>query len=406
MYNEKITEKQIRCGDFFSLRNRKGDAMFLLRKANVLFWILLLAGALGFLGYRVVAPSGAQQRIPPPSAGITVTLYEVQPRLWEIWRSFFGTVRSAQVQKVTSQTREVIEEINVEIGDSVKKGDILISLAGQSQVALLSARQAAYDDAKSRYDRLQSLFQAGGTSKQDLDKANVAVQEEAAKLRDARTTVSRIQIRSALNGIVVRRNAERGEFADPGRELLAIADFDRREVEMLISPTIRGLIRPGMDVQVKAPWGGKTMGKIFRMDPEADPATGFFRGIVRLPSECTLIPGDYVRMEVQMVHKENTLAVPYESILREDGQPYVFVVDDDKAVRRNIVAGEGSGGYVEISSGLVPGDKVVKIGAGSLYEGAKVLVSDGLLQTGDGSGGRKPEQAEPGASSADISGEK
>ena len=403
MYNKDIMGKGRQSKDSLSLCNRKGDAMVLLRKANVLFWILLLAGALGFLGYRVVAPSGAQQRIPPPSAGIMVTLYEVQPRLWEIWRSFFGTVRSAQVQKVTSQTREVIEEINVEIGDSVKKGDVLISLAGQSQVALLSARQAAYDDAKSRYDRLQSLFQAGGTSKQELDKANVSVQEEAAKLRDARTTVSRIQIRSALNGIVVRRNAERGEFADPGRELLAIAGFDRREVEMLISPTIRGLIRPGMDVQVKSPWGGQTMGKIFRMDPEADSATGFFRGIVRLPPECTLIPGDYVRMEVRMVHKENTLAVPYECILREDGQPYVFIVDGEKAVRRNILAGEGSGGYVEISSGLAPGDKVVKIGAGSLYEGAKVLVSNGLLRTAAGSGVKKTE---PGTASADISGEK
>lgn len=380
--------------------------MFLLRKANVLFWILLLAGALGFLGYRVVAPSGAQQRIPPPSAGITVTVYEVQPRLWEIWRSFFGTVRSAQVQKVTSQTREVIEEINVEIGDSVKKGDVLISLAGQSQVALLSARQAAFDDAKARFDRLQSLFQAGGTSKQELDKANVAVQEEAAKLRDARTTVSRIQIRSALNGIVVRRNAERGEFADPGRELLAIADFDRREVEMLISPTIRGRIRPGMDVQVNAPWGGQTMGKIFRMDPEADPATGFFRGIVRLPPECTLIPGDYVRMEVRMAHKEGTLAVPYESILREDGKPYVFVLDGDKAVRREIVAGEGSGGYVEISSGLAPGDKVVKIGAGSLYDGAKVVVTNGALRTGGGQGGGRPKTPEAGTASPDRTGEK
>lgn len=380
--------------------------MFLLKKANVLFWVLALAGALGFLGYRVVAPSGAQQRIPPPSAGITVTVYEMQPQTWEIWRSFFGTVRSAQVQKVTAQTREVIEEINVEIGDTVKKGDVLISLAGQSQVASLSARQAAYDDAKSRYERLQSLFQAGGTSKQELDKANVAVQEESAKLRDARTTVSRTQIRSALNGVVVRRSVERGEFAEPGRELLAIADFDRREVEMLISPTIRGRIRSGMDVLVKAPWGGQTMGKIFRMDPEADPATGFFRGIVRLPSECTLIPGDYVRMEVRMVHKENTLAVPYESILREDGKPHVFVVSGDKGARRDIVVGEGSGGFVEISSGLVPGDKVVKIGAGSLYDGAKILITNGALRTGGGSGGGQPKPAEPRTASPDVAGEK
>ena len=361
--------------------------MSLLKKANVLFWVFLLAGTLGFLGYRIAVPSGAQSRIPPPTAGITITVYEVQPQLFEIWRSFFGTVRSAQVQKVSTPSREVVEEVNVEVGDVVKKGDVLVSLAGQSQVALLGARQAAYDDAISRYERLQSLLQAGGTSKQELDRANVAVQEEAAKLRDARTTVSRIQIRSALNGVVVRKSVERGEFADPGRELLAVADFDRREVEMLISPTIRGLIKPGMDVLVRAPWGGETMGSIFRMDPEADPATGFFRGIVRLPPDCPLIPGDYARMEVRMVRKEGAIAIPYESILREDGRVYVFVVEGERAARRDIEAGEGSGGFVEVLSGIVPGDRVAKLGAGSLYDGARVTVSDGLLRTGRGDEG-------------------
>ncbi|MDD4021231.1 MAG: efflux RND transporter periplasmic adaptor subunit [Synergistaceae bacterium] len=353
--------------------------MEILKKANVLIWIALLLTGLGFLGYRLAVPSGAQQKPPAPPSGITVTVYRVKPRTWEIWRSFYGTVRSAQVQRVNSHTREVIEEINVEVGDTVKKGDVLISLAKESQAAVLSARRAAYEDAKSRYESLQKLFKAGGTSKQELDRANVQLKDESAKLRDARTTVSRTQIRSALNGIVVRRSAEKGEFAEPGRELLAVADFDRREVEMLISPTIRGLIVPGMDVMVKAPWGGETMGKIFRMDPEADPATGFFRAIVRLPSECKLIPGDYVRMEVRMVRRDNTIAVPYESILREDGDPYVFVVSDDIAVRRQIQAGGGSGGYVEVPEGLAPGELVVKTGAGSLYDGAKIVLSNGAL---------------------------
>jgi hypothetical protein len=168
---------------------------------------------------------------------------------------------------------------------------------------------------------------------------------------------------------VVRRSAEQGEFAEPGRELLAVADFDRREVEMLVSPTIRGLITPGLDVLVKAPWGGETMGRIFRMDPEADGATGFFRAIVRLPSDCRLIPGDYVRMEVRMSYKETAIAVPF-----------VFVVDGDKAARRDIVAGEGSGDFIEVPEGLIPGEKVVKTGAGSLYEGAPLIISDGLLK--------------------------
>lgn len=122
------------------------------------------------------------------------------------------------------------------------------------------------------------------------------------------------------------------------------------------------------------------MGRILRMDPEADGATGFFRAIVRLPSDCGLIPGDYVRMEVRMSYKEAAIAVPYESILREDGKPFVFVVSGDIAARRDIAAGEGSGDFVEVPEGISPGERVVKTGAGSLYEGAPLIISDGLLK--------------------------
>ena len=82
--------------------------MGILRKANVWLWIIALVGGAAFLGYRIAAPSGARERGPETPRGITVTVYEVQPRVWEIWRSFYGTVRSAQVQKVSSNTREVI----------------------------------------------------------------------------------------------------------------------------------------------------------------------------------------------------------------------------------------------------------------------------------------------------------
>ena len=167
---------------------------------------------------------------------------------------------------------------------------------------------------------------------------------------------------------------------------------------MLVSPTIRGLILAGMDVLVTAPWGGETTGKIYRMDPEADPATGFFRFLVRLPAECTLIPGDYVRMDVQMVRRENALAIPYESILREEGKPYVFLVSGSEAKRRDITVGEGSGGFVEVLTGLAPGDRVVKSGAGSLYDGAKITLSNGLLsKPGENSSGKEtPASADRG----------
>ena len=353
-----------------------GVRVTVLRRLNVVLWVLLLIGGAGFLAYRIFTPpAGAQNRAARPS-GAAVTVVPVEVRTIEIRKSYYGTVRSAGVQKVTAESRELIEELSLEVGDVVSANAPIVTLSMASQSSQVEARRASLEDAVRKYERLRNLLKAGGTSKSDVDKAFVAIREEEAKLRDARTTLSRTKIRAAFDGVVVRKNSERGEYAEPGKEILAIADMNDLEVECLVPPTDRGRIRPGQDVTVLSSWGTSHEAKVRRMDPEADPTTGFFKAIVALPAGSEFKPGDYLRIQSVTQRRENVLSLPYESVLRDGTSTFVFLVSGDTAVKRSVEPGETAGGTVEIVSGLASGDRVVKTGAASLSDGAKIRLAD------------------------------
>ena len=350
--------------------------MTVLRRMNVVLWVLLLIGGAGFLAYRIFTPPAGAQNRAARASGAAVTVVPVEIRTIEIRKSYYGTVRSARVQKVTAESRELIEELSLNVGDVVSANAPIVTLSMANQSSQVEARRASLEDAMRKYERLRNLLKAGGTSKSDVDKAFVTVREEEAKLRDARTTLSRTKIRAAFDGVVVRKNSERGEYAEPGKEILAIADMNDLEVECLIPPTDRGRIRPGQDVTVLSSWGTSNGAKVRRMDPEADPATGFFKAIVALPAGSDFKPGDYLRIQSVTQRRENVLSLPYESVLRDGTSTFVFLVSGDTAVKRTVTPGETSGGTVEIAGGLASGDRVVKTGAASLGDGAKIRMAD------------------------------
>ncbi len=368
--------------------------MNLVRRLNVVLWVLLLAGGAGFLAYRIATqPAGAQGRNARP-ARAAVTVVPVEVRTIEIRKSYYGTVRSARVQKVTSESRELIEELSLEVGDLVSADAPIVTLSAAGRSSQVEARLAALEDARRKLERLRNLLAAGGTSRSEVDKAFVTVREEEAKLRDARTTLSRTKIRAAFDGVVVRKNSERGEYAEPGKEILAIADMNDLEVECLVPPTDRGRIRPGQDVTVLSSWGTSHEAKVRRMDPEADTTTGFFKAIVALPPGSDFKPGDYLRVQSVAQRRENVLSLPYESVLRDGTSTFVFLVSGDTAVRRTITPGETVGGTVEIAGGLASGDRVVKTGAASLTDGAKIRLADAAPTD------RAPQSADAGGSAA------
>ena len=106
-----------------------------------------------------------------------------------------------------------------------------------------------------------------------------------------------------------------------------------------------------------------------------DPQTGTFKITVEIDdSERRIKPGMFGRLSVVYDVHENALQVPRSAIVEDAGSVSVFVVEDDKAVRKAVTLGYGNRGMVEILSGLQDGERVVTVGQVSLKQDSRVTV--------------------------------
>lgn len=360
------------------------------------FWIVLFGAVFLFVGYRLAFPNAARPAGPSSAdiraeKGIPVMTYTVEEGRWDLWKTFYGQVQSATTQQVTSFVREYITGVSVQVGDRVKAGDILVELSRELEGTHLSALTADYQDALKEYERKKSLHSAGGVSKQEVEKAYVALQQKKSLLTDVHTRLSRTVVRSKLTGVVVARDAEIGEIADAGRQLLKVADLSNLEVDVALAPADILRVRPGVSARIHLQ-GLTFPGSVKRLDPQATASTGMHRCIVSLQPGVNLLPGTFVEVELQVDSRDGVISIPYEVLRREGESTLVFVVSGDRAVRRVVTLGDGQGGIVEVRSKLFPGDILVKEGLDSVYDGAKIWVRGGP----DDPGGELPGSGAPG----------
>ncbi len=372
------------------------------------FWIVLFGAVFLFVGYRLAFPHAARSGGPSSAdiraeKGIPVMTYTVEEGRWDLWKTFYGQVQSATTQQVTSFVREYITGVSVQVGDRVKAGDVLVELSRELEGTHLSALTADYQDALKEYERKKSLHSAGGVSKQDVEKAYVALQQKKSLLTDVHTRLSRTVVRSKLTGVVVARDAEIGEIADAGRQLLKVADLSNLEVDVALAPADVLRVRPGVSARIHLQ-GLTFPGNVKRLDPEANAATGMHRCIVSLQPGVNLLPGTFVEVELQVDSRDGVISIPYEVLRREGESTLVFVVSGDRAARRVVTLGDGQGGIVEVRSKLFPGDILVKEGLDSVYDGAKIWIRSGPDEPGAAlPGSDAPERpAGAGTTSADL----
>ncbi len=351
------------------------------RRLRLLFWIVLFAGVLGLVIYRLVWP-GTQEGPRRSSVasiraekGIPVRLYEVDEGPWTLWKSYYGRVRSATTQEVTSFVREYITDVFVDVGDRVEPGDVLMELSRETRAAFVKAKRIDYEEARRDYQRKKALFEAGGISKQELNRAYVDLQDKRSQLSDLQSLLSRTKVTARISGTVLEKSAEVGEIAEAGRVLMRIADLEDLEAEVMVPPIELARVRKGARVRLVMD-GRLYPGLVERIDPEADAATGLYRTVVSLESGTDLRPGVYAEAQVLVDDREKVVSVPMEVLRREGGEDYVFVVSGDVVEKRSVQVGSSQGGMLEIPSRLYPGERVVIEGVESLYDGAPIWVQD------------------------------
>jgi len=316
-----------------------------------------------------------------------------------------------------------IAQVHVNVGDRVKKGQVLATFAeGTPQAELAQMRanlaeaEAAAADAAGNAQRARSLESTGALSASQINQYLTAEKTARAKAEAARAMlqaqqvrVSQTQVRAPDAGIISARNATVGAVVGNGAELFRLIRQGRLEWRAEVTSQELGRITTGTTALVTAASGARLTGRVRTIGPTVDPQTraalvyvdvtplpgapasalsaaGPPRGakapsggsaVHAVPSVGAALPGMFARGEFDL-GATPALTVPQAAVVVRDGFSYVYRLNADGRVSQvKVQTGRLAGDQLEIVGGLAADARVVAAGAGFLNDGDMVRVTNG-----------------------------
>jgi len=287
--------------------------------------------------------------------------------------------------KVGARITGKVEHLYANIGDRVKKGQILVRLeqddlkarADQAEAAFLEA-EAAFDKAKIDLERDKPLAREGYISQQNIDvlqnahdMAKARVMKAKADQDYAKAQLSYATITAPIGGTIASVTTQQGETVAAGLNaptFITIIDLNKLEVNAYVDETDVGKIGVGQEALFTVDtFADKDFkGKVTAIYPRAvlqENVVNYITLISIENSEGKLKPDMTANVTITLKKKKGVLVVPGAAVVREGGKKYVMLQGKDgKATRREVKTGWKEGSYLEITTGLMEGYVVVVSG--------------------------------------------
>ena len=296
--------------------------------------------------------------------------YTVKYTTKPILESIPAGIKAREATLLSSQILARIKKIHVRAGDNVQKGQLLVTLESEGlkaqlaqSIAMVDASQAMLTEAKSNFERAQTLKEKGLVSQSELDVAvtnfrRYGSELVAAKQRKqaAQTALEYSKITSPFSGVVVERSAEPGNMASPGQLLLSLYDPLTLQIEADVRESLATQLDIGRKITVKVDSVGKKINAIIvEIVPAADPNARSFLIKAGIEFDPNLRPGMFARMLIEDGTKE-VLSIPVEYVKSFGQLDMVWLLKNDNLSRRFVRLGKSQLNQVEIVSGLNSGD--------------------------------------------------
>ena len=281
-----------------------------------------------------------------------------------------------------------VTALHVDVGQQVRKGELLLEIDHRSLDSDLSQANASLREAeagaslaRSRLARAEPLVHDKFISATQLDELQAArIQAEARvatarAMRDAAALRrSYAELRAPDAGIISRRLVQPGQVVAAGTQLLGLIRNGRLEWRAELAEAELAKVQPGDRIVLQTRDGTRVEGRVRAVSPGLDASTRTGTIYADLPDPKGLQPGTYLQGRID-TGMAQALTVPVAAVVQRDGFPVLFTVDDTSTARQQRVqTGSQSAGRIEILQGLDAGTKVVTDGAGFLADGDSVRV--------------------------------
>jgi HlyD family secretion protein len=329
---------------------------------------------------------------------LTVTLTKLTQGSLPLSLSANGNITAWQEAIIGAEVGGLrLAEVRANVGDSVKKGQVLAVFAQEQVQADLAVAQAAVaeaqasaGEAKANADRARALKGTGALSEQQMGQFLAAEQASAARLDMARAQLTNQQIRTKNsqvtapdNGQITARNATVGAVAGVGTELFRMIRGGRLEWRAEVTAAEVVQLKPGAKARLTASSGVATEGRVRQIAPSVDAQSRAVLVYVDIAGKPGIKAGMFARGEFE-IGAAPAMTLPQSAVVVRDGFSYVMVAQKPaeagadaalvKLTQTKVSTGRRSGDRIEVTGGLKADAQVVATGVAFLADGDLVKV--------------------------------
>ena len=327
----------------------------------------------------------------PPRPSMTVTTTEPHTVDWPMTISATGTIEAWQEAIIGAEVNGLrLNEVLVNVGDMVKRGQVLANFANATIKAELAQAQAAVAEAeamlvqaKNNADRTRKNQSPGVLSSQQIDEYRANELAAQARLESAKAQVNHQQVRLAQtqltspdDGLISSRTATVGAVAGAGQELFRLIRMNRLEWRAEVTAAELGKLQIGQKVILTLPDSKVVTGSVRMIAPTVDVKTRTAIVYVDVPTEQGMKAGMFARGVFEFGQRPGMI-LPQTAVIQREGFSYVYAVDADNKVQQiKIETGRRLGENVEILHGVDSQMKIAATGAAFLADGDTVRIAN------------------------------
>jgi len=331
---------------------------------GLVFTTGLALAAWGMMG----GSDAVEGRVPDPPKTVAVVNVERADLARTV--QLTAELRAWQEIDVHAKVAGYLKTIAVDIGDQVKKGQIIATLDVPEEKQDQAKAEADYNVARLNFDRIEAVIkkQPGLLAQEEVDKARAAYEDAKATYERTKILSDYATIAAPFAGVITKRSADPGALVQAGTAsntqampLVHLAEMDRLRLDFSVPESIVSQIKVGMPVDVTVQNTGETVpASIARMSDRIDSATRTMDVEVDIANDdLHLKPGMYANATVTLEAKRNALAAPVQAVSM-GANPKVWVVDaQNKVEERPVTLGIQTPDKIEITSGVTEGDRLI-----------------------------------------------
>lgn len=302
-----------------------------------------------------------------------VKLAKVSARPVDQIYEYTATVEAEIKNNIAPSSPVRIDQILVEVGDYVTKGQMLVKM---DQTRLVQSK-LQLENQRAEYNRINELFKIGGVSESEWEATRMTMEVQESSYNNL---LENTTLLSPIGGIVTVRNYDNGDLYDGVTPVLTIEQITPVKIVINVSESYFPLIKKGASVDVRLDVYKDEVfeGKVSLIYPTVDPATRTFPVEIQLPNiKQKVRPGMFARATLNF-GTEDHVVVPDIAIIKQigAGDRYVYVYENGKVTYTKVELGRRMGDQYELLSGVDDQALVVIAGQARLTNGVEVEVEE------------------------------